>query len=169
MPCESLVGSPGSWRRQQEAGNGLLNLIGRAVVVGGGTTAFPCVCTSEQRKDVHIVLPLGCIFHGFNTWDKPRPFPVSLGSHHPRVISGSTLLAHSNSTCKDQNLGLLEARVWAKNKGQGYEIFPWPWGCPGIHLEGRSALPWIELLQWCYSLSKRIMSFGCSHLLLAYT
>lgn len=67
MPCESLVGSPGSWRRQQEAGNGLLNLIGRAVVVGGGTTAFPCVCTSEQHKDVHIVLPLGCVFHVFNT------------------------------------------------------------------------------------------------------
>lgn len=55
--------SPGSWRRQQEAGNGLLNSIGCALVVGGWDHG---VCVSEQQKNVQIVCPLGCIFHGFN-------------------------------------------------------------------------------------------------------
>lgn len=46
MPHESLVSPPGDRRSREEDGNGLLSLMGHALVVSGGTTAFPCVFTS---------------------------------------------------------------------------------------------------------------------------
>lgn len=165
MPCESLVGSPGNWGRQQGAGNGLLNSIGRALVVGAGTTAFPCVCADEQQKDVHIVLPLGSIFHVFNTRDKPKScFQWVWG---PIIL----VLSQGAQPLLTVIPWLLQTTVLGSAQGKGRDVrYSSGSGvAQGYFWKGRSALPRVELLQWCYSLSKRIIFFGCSHLFLVYT